>query len=723
MLAAPRRRDRRAALRGRRRAGARPGRAVRRAVRADDRARSTRSWPRGADGARGASASCGPLGTARRDARGDSRTVRSSARALSSSCSRALAIARPRRSTPTSVLRGSSSHLGALGADGGARGAARAGARRATHGAWRTRVAADPARAPRPGAAERLQIVRADRDGRARPRTRRRRDARGPRLRDARCARAAAACASRGRATTSRSAASAAAILALALGARLLGIAALRRVPVDPLSTAGPESGCSRRRSSSSRSLAVRRPPGDRAMSVLRFERRHLPLPARHGPRAARRRRCASRRASSSSLPGCRRRASRRSCAPRAGSRRTSTAASSPAASSRAGSTPARPRPAQISARRRHAVSRPGDAGRALDGARRAGAAAGEPRPQRRRGGARRSRRRRSRSASASCSSARRTSCRAASCSASRSERRSPAGRGSSSSTSRRRSSTRSPATSSSGCCAASTRSGERRSCSSSTGSSAASAPPIACVALPIPASSPATPRPRGFLEWAAERAPALATPGARLFARAGLRPPPSGVKEARATLRAHGLLAEDDAAGARAARGRAEGSGGSTPSGGAEERGGSAAPGGAEERGGSAAPGGGSAVAARRPAARRAWRRAGQASPRTLRRGAAGPAPALAFRGVWFERSGGRAVLRGVDLGARSRRAGRAHGPQRGRQVDPAAPRQRAARADAREGRASRARRAAAAEPQRLLPRRSGRRGGRRRGARGWPG
>ncbi|MEA2218696.1 MAG: energy-coupling factor transport system ATP-binding protein, partial [Solirubrobacteraceae bacterium] len=50
---------------------------------------------------------------------------------------------------------------------------------------------------------------------------------------------------------------------------------------------------------------------------------------------------------------------------------------------------------------------------------------------------------------------------------------------------------------------------------------------------------------PRGFLEWAAERAPALATPGARLFARAGLRPPPSGVKEARATLRAHGLLVE----------------------------------------------------------------------------------------------------------------------------------------------------------------------------------
>jgi energy-coupling factor transport system ATP-binding protein len=50
---------------------------------------------------------------------------------------------------------------------------------------------------------------------------------------------------------------------------------------------------------------------------------------------------------------------------------------------------------------------------------------------------------------------------------------------------------------------------------------------------------------PRAFLEWAAERSPALQTPGARLFERAGLRPPPSGVKEARATLRAHGLLDE----------------------------------------------------------------------------------------------------------------------------------------------------------------------------------
>jgi energy-coupling factor transport system ATP-binding protein len=102
---------------------------------------------------------------------------------------------------------------------------------------------------------------------------------------------------------------------------------------------------------------------------------------------------------------------------------------------------------------------------------------------------------------------------------------------------------------------------------------------------------------PRGFLEWAAERAPALATPGARLFARAGLRPAPSGVKEARATLRAHGLLEAPAPAPAPAPT--------------------------ADTRG------------------RRGLRR----------RRRAGADPALAFRGVWHERSGGRALLRGVDL------------------------------------------------------------------------
>ena len=50
---------------------------------------------------------------------------------------------------------------------------------------------------------------------------------------------------------------------------------------------------------------------------------------------------------------------------------------------------------------------------------------------------------------------------------------------------------------------------------------------------------------PRGFLEQAP---PGLQTPGARLFAHAGLRPPPVAVKDARAALRARGLLPEEAA-------------------------------------------------------------------------------------------------------------------------------------------------------------------------------
>ena len=51
---------------------------------------------------------------------------------------------------------------------------------------------------------------------------------------------------------------------------------------------------------------------------------------------------------------------------------------------------------------------------------------------------------------------------------------------------------------------------------------------------------------PRGFLEQAPR---GLQTPGARLFAQAGLRPPPVAVKDARAALRARGLLPADAAA------------------------------------------------------------------------------------------------------------------------------------------------------------------------------
>ena len=50
---------------------------------------------------------------------------------------------------------------------------------------------------------------------------------------------------------------------------------------------------------------------------------------------------------------------------------------------------------------------------------------------------------------------------------------------------------------------------------------------------------------PSGFLEWAHDAATALETPGATLVAGLGLTPAPAGVKQARATLRAAGLLPE----------------------------------------------------------------------------------------------------------------------------------------------------------------------------------
>jgi energy-coupling factor transporter ATP-binding protein EcfA2 len=51
---------------------------------------------------------------------------------------------------------------------------------------------------------------------------------------------------------------------------------------------------------------------------------------------------------------------------------------------------------------------------------------------------------------------------------------------------------------------------------------------------------------PQAFLQWASQHEPALQTPGAKLFDLAGLEPPPTGVKQARATLRSHGLLPEE---------------------------------------------------------------------------------------------------------------------------------------------------------------------------------
>jgi energy-coupling factor transporter ATP-binding protein EcfA2 len=52
---------------------------------------------------------------------------------------------------------------------------------------------------------------------------------------------------------------------------------------------------------------------------------------------------------------------------------------------------------------------------------------------------------------------------------------------------------------------------------------------------------------PAAFMQWASERAPALQTPGAKLFALCDLHPAPVGVKQARAALRSLALLPADD--------------------------------------------------------------------------------------------------------------------------------------------------------------------------------
>ncbi len=51
---------------------------------------------------------------------------------------------------------------------------------------------------------------------------------------------------------------------------------------------------------------------------------------------------------------------------------------------------------------------------------------------------------------------------------------------------------------------------------------------------------------PSSFLLFAAEHEPSLQTPGAKLFALAGISPPPVGVKQARASLRREGLLPDE---------------------------------------------------------------------------------------------------------------------------------------------------------------------------------
>jgi energy-coupling factor transporter ATP-binding protein EcfA2 len=134
---------------------------------------------------------------------------------------------------------------------------------------------------------------------------------------------------------------------------------------------------------------------------------------------------------------------------------------------------------------------------------------------------------------------------------------------------------------------------------------------------------------PRSFLDWAAEHAPELQTPGARLFSLAGRRPLPVSVKDARRTLARFEVAARDaDAAGAgddgRVGGGHLAGAGDDGRVGGGHVAG--AGEGGLGSRG--HMPG-----VARRVRRRRA------------------PEPALAFASVWLEHKGGAAVLRGVDL------------------------------------------------------------------------
>jgi energy-coupling factor transporter ATP-binding protein EcfA2 len=114
---------------------------------------------------------------------------------------------------------------------------------------------------------------------------------------------------------------------------------------------------------------------------------------------------------------------------------------------------------------------------------------------------------------------------------------------------------------------------------------------------------------PGDFARWASARSPALQTPGAKLFAIAGLSPAPVGVRQARATLRANGLLPDP-----------------------------------AEQPAplDTAAP---TSALATPPAAANGHR------PHRYRRRRGTPEPALTLRGVWHELRDGPAILRGASL------------------------------------------------------------------------
>jgi len=157
---------------------------------------------------------------------------------------------------------------------------------------------------------------------------------------------------------------------------------------------------------------------------------------------------------------------------------------------------------------------------------------------------------------------------------------------------------------------------------------------------------------PASFLQWAAAEAPALQTPGAKLFSLAGLRPAPVGVRQARSELRRRELLGGDGGTGERigeegigeegtgeegtGAEGTGEEGTGEQGSGeigeSGDERAERTREGGIREA--SAATEGN----ARGPGSRRLFRRRSRAAPAALR-----------FHGVWHELRSGPAILRGV--------------------------------------------------------------------------
>jgi energy-coupling factor transport system ATP-binding protein len=127
---------------------------------------------------------------------------------------------------------------------------------------------------------------------------------------------------------------------------------------------------------------------------------------------------------------------------------------------------------------------------------------------------------------------------------------------------------------------------------------------------------------PRDFLDWAVATGGDLATPVARLFSLASLRPLPRSVKEARDGLRAAGLAPDARAGAARPVERR-----GGTP---AESPGDAAGDGHADDR-----------------PERRGESRLGRLAARR----AGGHPAAVAARGVWHEIADGPAILRGVDV------------------------------------------------------------------------